>query len=30
MNKLDIKSLDLNKKIGDGKESIVYDYGEKL
>ena len=30
MNKLDIKSLDLNKKIGEGKESIVYDYGDKV
>ncbi len=30
MNKLDIKSLNLNKKIGEGKESIVYDYGDKV
>ena len=30
MNKLDIKNIKLDKKIGEGKESICYDYGDKV
>lgn len=30
MNKLDIKNIKLDKKIGEGKESICYDYGDKI
>ena len=30
MNKLDIKNIKLDKKIGEGKESTCYDYGDKV
>lgn len=30
MNKLDIKNIKLDKIIGEGKESICYDYGDKV
>lgn len=30
MNKLDIKNIKLAKKIGEVKESICYDYGDKV
>lgn len=30
MNKLDIKNIKLGKKIGEGKESICYDYKDKV
>lgn len=30
MNKLDIKNIKLENKIGEGKESICYDYGNKV
>lgn len=30
MNKLDIKNIKLDKKIGEGKELICYDYGDKV
>lgn len=30
MDKLDLKNIKLGKKIGEGKESICYDYGDKV
>ena len=30
MDKLDIKNIKLDKKIGEGKESTCYDYGDKV
>lgn len=30
MNKLDIKNIKLDKKMGEGKESTCYDYGDKV
>lgn len=30
MNKLDIRNIKLDKKIGEGKESTCYDYGDKV
>ena len=30
MNNLDIRNIKLDKKIGEGKESICYDYGDKV
>ena len=30
MDKLDLKNIKLGKRIGEGKESICYDYGDKV